>query len=174
MSALTIKNFILASTFLVLSAGGFFYMANEIERQGTVLLSRVEALQIQQRQENSFFRLQKTAEDSVEERAELTSYFLQKDSDSITFLNQVEQLAPVAGIDLETESLRQFTDPQNQNWIQVDFSFSGTQRNVQNFVQVLENIPYLSQITALSLSIDSAAAAEARLSMQVLVLLYDE
>lgn len=174
MSRLTIRNLIIASLFLLVSLGAFGYMVKEIGKQGNLLSERVQALSKQRSQESSFYRLQKISEDSVKEREKLTAHFLQKESDSIDFLNQVESLAPEVGVNLKTENLKEIIDKNGKSWIEVNFSFSGSKQRVQNFIDVLENLPYLSQVTSVSLSSGESAVWQAKVVMQVHVLSYDK
>jgi hypothetical protein len=133
-----------------------------------ILKQQVTVLAAEQAQENSYYRLQKINEDSKGEREHLGAYFLRQSSDSIDFLNKVEELAPQAGVDLKTEMLEDIADKKTgTKWISVKFSFSGTQTDVERFVEILERLPYFSQVTAVSLKARSLDNWQAQVTMRV-------
>lgn len=168
MSRLTLKHLIASTILLVLSiaAGGFAVF--EIRSNAQTLREQVTVLAAEQAQENSYYRLQKINEDSKDEREHLSKYFLKQGSDSIDFLNKVEALAPQAGIELTTESLEDFADKKTgTKWIAVKFALSGTQSDVERFVQILERLPYFSQVTSVSFKTGSDNTWQANVTMRV-------
>jgi len=175
MTRLTIRNLILATLFLISMIGGFLFMLSRISAEGTLLREQVAAMNAEQAQRDALNRLERMADESTDDRASLVSHFLQQESDSINFLNQIESLAPSAGVSLQTDSLQKITDPETSStWIEVGFTFSGSKENVQKFVSVLEHVPYLSHITSLKLAARSSTNWQARVTMRVYVLSYDK
>lgn len=175
MSRTTIQNLII-SLFLLLSAiGGFLFMLNKINKQGDLLVEQINTLSTEQTQENSFYKLQRIAEESAADRKTLAKYFLHEDSGSIDFLNQIEALAPAAGVELNTDShslVKIVEKETGANWIEVGLSFSGSKERTQNFIKILENLPYSSHITQLNLSARSQAEWQAKITIRVRVLAY--
>lgn len=136
---------------------------------------QLAALKEQSLQEDSYYRLLRLIEETTEDRVRLHQFFLKRESDSIDFLNQVEALAPESGVVLVTDSLNTIRGENNTvSWIQASFSFSGTRHNVQNFIQILETLPYVQRLTSVKMAARSSSDWQANVTMQVRVLAYDE
>tara|TARA_B100000508_G_scaffold106241_1_gene84363 strand:- start:2307 stop:2834 length:528 start_codon:yes stop_codon:yes gene_type:complete len=175
MSGGTKKNIIVAAVFALVAIGAFGYMFYEISVQGNLLAAQVTALREEQAQEATYLRLQRIAEDSEEDRGQLTTYFLTRESDSIDFLNLVEGIAPQSGVTLRTSGLQTVTDPKDKStWIEVAFSFNGSRADVQRFVEILENVPYVSKLTSVEISARSSTDWHSNVVMRVRILGYDE
>ncbi len=174
MSQVTLRNLILSSLILLLIVGIFGFVLYNIEAKRALLAEQVRTLAEQQGQENSFFRLQRIAEESAEDRAQLQSYFLLQEGDSINFLNQVESLAPTIGVSLETNSLNQLPETKaGDNWIEVGFTYNGSRESVNRFTNILEHLPYVSYVTQYSVTADTPTNWEAKITLLVYVLSYD-
>ena len=168
MSRLTIKHFVISTALLLFTISLCVLAVYKIMANAQTLKQQVTVLAAEQAQENSYYRLQKINEDSKGEREHLGTYFLRQSSDSIDFLNKVEELAPRAGVDLKTEMLEDIADKNTgTKWINVKFSFSGTQTDVERFVEILERLPYFSQVTAVSLKARSLDNWQAQVTMRV-------
>jgi O-succinylbenzoate synthase len=100
---------------------------------------------------------------------------LKQSSDSIDFLNQVEALAPSMNVALKTDSLEEVTDKKTGvKSIDVKFVFSGSRNSVERFINTLEHLPYLSQVTSVSLVSKDGVTVEARLAIKVFIISYAE
>lgn len=167
MSKITIRNFFIATVFLLIAIAGFSYMFITTSSQNEALKHQIETLKKEQAQEDSYRRLQRTAEESVEEREQLRKHFLLEQSDSIDFLNLVESLAPQAGVNLTTDTLKhESTD--EEDWITAAFTFTGTYSDVYNFIKILENLPYLTELRTVELTENNDGSSwEAQVQVQV-------
>lgn len=155
--------------------GLYGVMAYRVGEQGEELGIQIEALEKQQAQEATHRSLQRTAETSKDDRQHLESFFLSKESDSIDFLNQVESLAPRVDVALRTQGLEVLTDvTDGGQWIVASFGFSGTREQVQQFIQILETMPYVSRLTEVQIGRQSSVLWQATVTMQVRILTYDE
>lgn len=174
MSQTTLRNLIFSSLIVLIAAGIFGFTLYKIEVERTQLAEQISTLTEQQGQENSFYRLQRIAEESAAARAELQSYFLLQESDSINFLNQVETLAPLIGVALETDSLNQLPETDaGDNWIEVGFTYNGSRESVNRFTRLLEHLPYVSYVTQYSVTADTPTNWQAEIKLLVYVLSYD-
>ena len=173
MSRKTIQNLIIALVAFVLVVGvaafGFFNVLSNSQ----TLEEQIAAVAEQNQQEESLLRLQKIAQSSEGERSELASFFLLSEADSITFLREIESMAPGIGVNLETDTLEQI-EVDNKDWIQFTFTAKGSRQDVQNFVQILEIIPYVSRIMSVRLEGDTSSGWEADIIIQVQLLTYDK
>ncbi|MCA9354372.1 MAG: hypothetical protein KC877_02530 [Candidatus Kaiserbacteria bacterium] len=179
MSPSTIRNIIIASILMVVAAGGFGVMSYQTMAQGKHLESQIEVLAAEQAQEDLFLRLRKIADSSTEDRAALQSFFLDQDklqSDSIDFLNYVDEIAAGAGVvigKVEIDTLKARAGA-SEEWVQVVFPLSGTRMQVQQFIRLLELLPYVSRVTDVTLEIRSSEQWNANVTMQVKVMAYEE
>lgn len=170
------KNIVLISVIIfIVAAVSLGAMAYQVNEQGNQLASHVATLQAESAQVESYNRLKKISEETTQDRKQLQSYFLEKESNSIDFLNMVESLAPQAGVQLNTEGLDVLdSDGSGAKWIEVSFVFSASRERVQNFVKVLETLPYVLRLTSVEMDGMSASEWEARVTMQVQILDYDK
>ena len=174
MSPSTIRNTIISALALVAAVLVFGFMVYQTDAQGKKLTQQIETLESQRSQEESYFRLQKTTAETKAERAQLESYFLLNESDSIDFLNTVESLAPQAGVVLRTSNLTLVTDEADDSqWVEVNFSFSGSRARVRDFIRVLEAVPYQSRLMSVDLSAAGQSQWNTNVTMRVAVLSYD-
>jgi hypothetical protein len=174
MSKVTKKIITIALVLLAGTAAIFSFMVYQVVGQGALLTEQVEALETERSQEVAYYRLQRQAEDSVLEREQLKSYFLDSNGNGIDLLNSVEEMAPEAGVSLTTESITLVTDvADDSEWIKTTFSFNADRDSVQNFIQVLETLPYVSRVTRISFQSAANNQWSASVTLQVRVLDYD-
>ena len=148
-------------------------MLFEVDNKNMLLEEQIGALSIQEAQETEFYRLRRLAEESTSDREQLAGYFFRKESDSIDFLNTVESLAPQAGVALKVESLEQEGSGNEQDII-IDLTFSGSYDQVTNFINLLENLPYMSEVTSLQMEARSSSNWEATTEIKIDIYAYDE
>lgn len=172
MSKRTLTNLIISASIFAIVVGGVLFAFFHVLHSSQTLEEQIAAVAAQTQQEETLLRLQRIAQNSVEARDELGSYFLLRESDSIAFLSEIETIAPTVGVDLETTGLVQITQD-NKDWIQATFSITGSRENVQRFVQILENIPYVSRITSVNMTGNTAGSWQADIVIQVQLLSYD-
>jgi Tfp pilus assembly protein PilN len=175
MSKKTLRNLIVSSMLLLLATAAVAFLLFKIYQQGTLLVQQIETIRAERSQEDTFYRLQRVAEESIGDRQAVGSYFLREESDTIEFLTQIESLAPQAGVVLKTEGLEKKTDKAtNVQSIDVTISFSGSEDNVETFMRMLENLPYLLKVTSLDMSAQSSTLWQAKVTLRVQLLPYDK
>ena len=87
----------------------------------------------------------------------------------------VEQLAPDVGVILETTSLNLVEDADDgKQWIEIGFLFDGSRSRVQEFLNTLEDLPQVSKIMKVDMLASDQTKWQARVTMRVRVLNYDE
>jgi len=173
MSHSTKRTLTIAIILIVLATSVFGVMVYQVRAQGERLTEQIAILAAHNTQKASYDRLEQITNDSQADRVEIQSYFLQKESDSIDFLNHVESLALTAGVALETDSLKDIAEKGGTKWIQATFSFSGNRENVENFIRILETLPYVARVTNIEMGAQSSVLWNAVVVMQVQVLSYD-
>jgi len=91
-------------------------------------------------------------------------------------LNMVEQLAPEAGVTLETNSLNLIEGTESEDekqWVEMGFSFEGSRSRVQNFITILEELPYVLKVITVDIVAADQTRWQAQVTMRVRVLNYD-
>lgn len=141
----------------------------EIRQQAALLESQLEALTKDQEGEQQLIAVKKLINDTRIERERVASYYLQSTSDSIVFLNYIEQLAQDSNLDLET--VRAVDTEQNeQTVLQVTYRIQGSLAPVEQFIMVLETIPYVSEVVSVTLEQQSGLLWQADVQIDVPVL----
>lgn len=174
MSRVTIRNAILSTVFLLAMSAIFGYGLLVIRHADARLTEQVTALATNQAQEATLKQMQRTAEESAQDRQRLDQAFLADEGASIDFLNLVESLAREAGIALTTENLTKGTNPQTkQEQLIVDFTYSGMYQSAVGFLEVLENLPYLTEVTSFDLTQQLDGEWQVRTTLQIQLYTYE-
>lgn len=159
----------------IVATGAMVFMLLQSQQQGEQLVVQLATLDEQRAQAESYYRLRRIAEESADDRTQLRSYFFSSESESIGLLNTVERLAPEAGVTLKTDSLNLIEDAKDgTQWVEIGFSFEGSLSRVQNFLTVLEELPYVAKIVTVSMVARNQAKWQSQVTMRVRVLTYDE
>jgi len=137
------------------------------------LSAQVAAIEIDQSQQAAFSRLQKLVTETELERGQLRSYYLSSQGDSIDFLNYIEQLAADRGITLETINPTEVERENKQTYLSVGYAINGSLSQVESFVQLLETIPYVSQLISVKLQKQTGVLWQADVMIDVAVLKYE-
>ena len=170
MTRTTTRNLTVASVILFLAIAAFSYAAYFLKTKEQTLQGQLSTLQKEQAQESLYFRLEKLAINSKEKREQLRAPLLDQESESIEVLTWIEGLAPKTGVTLETKNLLKVTDKETKtDWIEVSFAFSGKEANVERFIGILENIPYLSYVTSVTMSARPDDNWEATATLRILL-----
>lgn len=175
MSKTAIRNLIISLSLLLVAGGALAIIVMSVISQGVKLEDQVMFLAEEKKQQDVQKKLFEIAESSKNDRQKLKEYFLAKESSSIDFLNDIERLAPEVGVELSTQGLDTVKGIKDgPEWIEIDFSFSGPKDRVQNFIKILETVPYVSQVTSLDLDAQSSLLWKADATIQVQILNYDK
>jgi Tfp pilus assembly protein PilO len=137
------------------------------------LSEQVVAIAIDQSQQTAFTRLKKLVKETESERTQLRSYYITSQSDSIDFLNYIEQLAVDRGLGLETVSPKEVEKENGQSYLSVGYVITGSLTQVENFIKLLENIPYVSELVSVKLQNQSGTLWRADVVIDVMVLKYE-
>lgn len=175
MSKVATRNIVIALVLILVAGGIFGFMVYQVEKQGKKLDAQIDVLAQERAREVTYYQLVKVASDSTDQREEIRSHFLFRESDSIDFLNRIEQeIAPAAEVALDTRDLDLIEDNvTGEKWVEVSFTFTGTRERVQRFVKILENLPYVLRVSEVIMSARSSTDWKVDLTMQVRVLSYD-
>jgi predicted PurR-regulated permease PerM len=148
------------------------FFIREINLQSDKLSEQITTIETDRAQQTVFTRVQRTNIETQDTRKELQSYFLQSQSDSIDFLNFIEAQAAASGVELTTNTPTEVVTD-SATYLSVGYEFTGSLNRVENFIQQLENIPYVSQLENLSLTQRSGNTWQAQVDIIVHVLNYE-
>jgi len=163
---------ILAGVLFITAVVAVVFFVREINAQSVKLSEQITAIQTDRAQQTVFTRIQRTSNETADTREALQSYFLQSQSDSIDFLNFIESQAAISGVELLTNSPTEVTQ-EGATFLSVGYNLTGSLNRVENFIQQLENLPYVSQLESLSLAQRAGSTWEANVVITVNVLNYE-
>lgn len=143
-----------------------------INQQSIQLAAQAETIATDQAQKAAFSRLQHQLQATQADRDKLQSYFLVSRSDSVDFLNYVEALATDNEVTLKTNNPSE-TERGEQAVLTVDYTISGTLAQVEKFIELLELIPYVSQLQSIALRKQTEVVWEANVTIDVILLNYE-
>ena len=154
LTSYTKKFFIVTFLVAVFAIAAVVYLFIQIKDQGEVLQSHISIITEEARRENSYARLERTVTETEKQRAALSEAFFKEQSDSLSFLTYIEELAPRAGISLTTVSIDSVSNagatPKTE--IKMQFSYGGNKQAVIDFTRLLEVLPYHSRLDTLTLT----------------------
>ncbi len=128
-----------------IAMGGLAASLYYVLKEGAELRVRAQAVADHTAQQQLYANLASLVERTAGEREALQKYVLTED-DTISFLADIESLAAERGITLVTDALTVVTSKPN-NTLMVNFSLTGTEVAVYDFVSLLEVLPYMSYLT---------------------------
>lgn len=174
MSRSAIRTAIIAIILLVLTASVFSVLVYQIVTNESELHQHVSILGVHRAQQNTFFGLRKTAEETQVERAALQSLFFLRGSDSVDFLNTAEGLGPQIGATIETIDITEKVEKDsNEKWLEMIFEITGEEAVVEEGIQLLENLPYAIRLVSVTLEERSSTLSVATVVLRVRLLEYD-
>lgn len=157
----------LVVTISVVAVGVWFVI-----QQSELLADQVETLALDQAQEDAFVRLERKVQETKVERQTLESNFLVSESDSIGFLEYVENLANDHGVVVVTSSPTRI-EQDGQDFISVGYQTTGTLMQLESFIELLEVIPFISQLQSVQLRKQTDTQWEASIQINVTLLNYE-
>jgi len=164
---LKIIGFTLSVFLAALIATGLFVL--EILKEAKLLDEQVTALATDQSQASQLIQLKKVVSRTESDRDTIASYYLQSQADSIDFLNFIEELANNHPITLETIGATEVQNEQS-NRLAVRYDLQGSLAQVEQFIEILETIPYASELMRVNLQKETALAWKAAVTIEVIIL----
>ncbi len=141
------------SILAITSATGALWLAHTNAIEATRLADVLQTLHDEQNTIHDQGVLRELLDTTVTERAELSSYVINGEDETIRFLSRIDNLAAVYGVTLSTDSLTIVPKIRKPYaGLRVVYSFKGSDEAVRVFIGALETIPYSSTVTALSVT----------------------
>lgn len=173
MSRSTKVTLIFALIGFVVSSSIVITTMYQVNQQGAQLEIQRINMAAELAQQDSFSRLQRKYETSTSDRQQLQSLFLLSEADSVELLNYVESLAPEMGMSLQTERAELSPTEEDSGWAVIDFSLVGSRSAVENYIKIIETLPYVLRVDDVSLINSSGSEWKAETTVRVQYLNYD-
>jgi len=171
MNKLTKNIFTAALLFLLVSLGACAFLLFQIKTVGAELESYIAAVNERDAEEANYLPVNRRAQETVTERAELAKAFFTDEGDSIGFIDDIESFAAEVGISLVTEGLDKKTpEGDTTEYITIAFVYTGDKNQVRTFTEYLEEVPYHSYIESLNLTKRSGGIWEGRVMLYITLL----
>lgn len=136
--------------------------------KGVLLEEQVAILNENNTKESAYILLQRTVQETEEQRATLASSFFKSESDSVAFLGDIENTANSLGLVFKTESLDKVVDKEkNREFVRMSFIYEGKKDTVLAFSKLMELIPRHSIVESLALRKVADDNWEGRLSILI-------
>ncbi|MEL6804516.1 MAG: hypothetical protein AAFO91_12140, partial [Bacteroidota bacterium] len=118
---------------------------------GTQLKADMQAVRDQDALAREQFKLQAVLAETEIKRAQLNNHIIEGDDGAVELLSLVDQIATDLDINLETKRLEVVENETSDfDTLEVAFSISGQERSVMKMLQLLELLPYRSEVANLS------------------------
>jgi septation ring formation regulator EzrA len=170
MSRSTTRNLIIVLVALVLVTAAFVVSGYFLLQKEHTLRTQLEVLKKDQEQESLLLRLEKTALDSKSKREDLRKPLLKQGSEIGGVLPWIEERAEENSIEFKTDTLREVVDKEARTeWVEAPVTFSGSEEDVERFIAILENLPYLSHFTSLTMTARSSTNWEVKGTLRILL-----
>jgi hypothetical protein len=158
---------IITATVTVSVLGLFF---SQIRSQGAQLEQQISILTENNSKESTSVRVKRLVQETEQQRLLLTNHFFINESQSISFLSEIEQLARKLGLSLKTEALDKVIDPvSSEETIKIVFVFNGPKTTVLRFSEILEVVPYHSAVDNLALRKQANGNWEGRATISITI-----
>jgi len=100
---------------------------------------------------DSYVSLAKTASSIKDESEKINTFFIKKD-EIVDFLNDIEKISNVSNASISVKSLGEKELSEDQHILNVQIHIQGSYSNVYRTMQLLENLPYYTEIQSVKLS----------------------
>ena len=166
----TFRLLIIAVAGLVCAGVAVGYVIITLNQNRLLLETQIAQIQQTQAQEAAFIQLRRLAEQSEAERAELQTFVLTQQNDAIVPLSLIEEeWGPQLGVKaVPTGISTKAAEP--HNWLVLQFSLEGSAVGVRTMIQLLEQLPYVSELTAVSLQESDRGMTTAAVTVQIALL----
>lgn len=142
--------FILSIIYLAGALAAFVIVNITVDQMGEKLKSNVKVIADRFAQEKKYDELNELIVSTTQERENLTKYVLSED-DAVTFLADIERVGAEQGVEFETNSLQVVEHPNAKDYLEVKFSMTGSEVLVMRMLNILESLPYDSELAYLNL-----------------------
>ena len=171
----TTRNLILTILLFVLVVSGTIWLRLQLDERSQSLVATMTAMESAAERTEHVRRLANNLEQNRDLVAELDSYIIQDERDTITFLSLLDELAVTTGVSLETDSLtvKDGAIP-DYDELQVSVTIDGPRAAVETMLDLLETMPYHVFLTSGTFEQESISRGEASANVQLVATIRSE
>jgi len=173
MTSKTFLIFIGACVYFLAASAALLVMIYTVEKSGRELESRVALINDQNAKIKMYTELSRLLEQSASQRAELSSYVLKEDQTS-SFLTEIESLASIRSVQLTTQSLKVIPKDGKFDELSIEFAIEGSEKSVEEMLQILEKLPYHSKLSSVLLSKEQTGDLSGSVKLSLSLYMYDQ
>jgi hypothetical protein len=145
-----------ASVALLVAIAACVFVYLQVETAAATLTAQVDVMSKSTAYQSEYSKLTKLIEDTADEREQIASYVLDEDN-MITFLAEVEQAGRALGVALTTTQLSVVEATPNEQVLNMEVSFSGSEEDALELLELFESLPYASTVERFSYQLDGNA-----------------
>ncbi len=164
-------------TCFLASAGIFSYTLYDVSQQGVRFEEAKRLIGEHSAKEAAYNSVQGLLLSTKDDREQIRNLFIEE-KNTISFISEIEKNAKVTGVTLTTNELAIIPKSTDAGGLvtpavlAIGFDFTGAEATVQQFISLLENIPYHKKTTELSFVKTDTNVWKANIKMK-LILQYD-
>ncbi|MFN3693300.1 MAG: hypothetical protein ACK4SL_04395 [Candidatus Paceibacteria bacterium] len=151
MTKQTVTTLGVASLYFVIVASVMVYAFISVRSQKADALALATTLAEQTSKQSVARTVATTIESTAALREEVSTYFLEE-KETISFITEIEGLAGVLGVTIETTSLDMTKTEGGRGELKTGFSVKGTRAAVLRFMEAIETLPYHSRIATMQVT----------------------
>lgn len=156
--------FSVALVYLLVASLTLWLISSQVTKAGETLESRVAVIANKLAQEQKYSELVELVEKSIPTREALDEFVLTEDK-TIDFLAEIESIGKRQGVTFETSALEVVEQPGLFNILVIRFVVTGNEARVFKMLEILETLPYHSELRDLSL--DNSSDGDSQSVMNV-------
>ncbi len=163
----TIQAFAIAIGALLCASAALGFFVYQINRDRLTLETQISQIQQTQSQNSVLIQLRRLADQSVDDRQTLDGFILQQPNDAIQPLTLIDEIwasqlgVKTTSIGIDTKS------GDSHDWVVLQFSIEGVPQSVRTMIQLLEQLPYVSEVTAISMRNSDRGSTVAEVTLQI-------
>jgi hypothetical protein len=151
MTKQTVTTLGVASLYFVIVASVMVYAFVSVRSQKADALALATTLAEQTSKQSVARTVATTIESTADLREEVATYFLEE-KETISFITEIEGLAGVLGVTIETTSLDMTKGEEGRQELKTGFAVKGTRAAVLRFMEAIETLPYHSRIASMQVT----------------------
>jgi hypothetical protein len=151
MTKQTVTTLGIATLYFVIVASVMVYAFVSVRSQKADALALATTLAEQTSKQSIARTVATTIESTATLREEISTYFLEE-KDTISFITEIEGLAGVLGVTIETTSLDMTKTEAGRAELKTGFLVKGNRTAVLRFMEAIEILPYHSRIASMQVT----------------------
>ena len=140
--------FILATILLLAALAAYGALFVFIQNANQDISALESSIGVRGKQEMNLRSIQTIAEDTLEERTQLDSYFVSPDA-VVDFIETIEQLAIPTGTSIETTAVEEHSELESaeaHSFLRMQFTVRGSWQEIFHLLALIETLPFYIEV----------------------------